>query len=192
MIKAIVFDCFGVLITDALGAMVAEIQEKDPATAAEILAILNAAGKGQITRERASDAVAALFGITVDEYKGRVQKGEVKNSELLEYIVTLRNTYKTAMLSNVSIGGLSVRFTSEELERCFEEVVASGEIGFAKPEPRAYEIVAERLGVRLDECVFIDDREEYCEGARSVGMHPILYRTLDTMKTDLAKELRAN
>lgn len=185
MVKAIIFDCFGVLISDALGAMVGEIEEKDPASAKEILAILHAAGKGQITRERASDAVAALFGLTTEAYVDRVQSGEVKNHELLAYIVELRKTYKIAMLSNVSIGGLAVRFTPEELSRCFDEVVASGDIGYAKPEARAYAIAAERLQVRLEECVFIDDREEYCQGARDVGMLAIQYRSFATMKAEL-------
>lgn len=187
MIKAIVFDCFGVLISDALAVMVAEIKHKDPKAAQEILVILNAAGKGQITRERASDAAAALFGMTTEAYVHKVQSGEVKNYELLDYIVELRKTYKTGMLSNVSIGGLAVRFTPEELSRCFDEVVASGDIGYAKPEARAYEIAAERLGVRLDECVFIDDREEYCRGARDVGMQTITYVSFAGMKAELER-----
>lgn len=190
MIKAVIFDCFGVLITDALEAMVAEIRETKPNEAREIVSILMAASKGQISRQHASEAVSTIFGMTMDEYINRVQNAEVKNIELLEYITELRGTYKTALLSNVSIGGLDARFDKQELARCFDEVVASGDIGFAKPEPEAYEIAADRLGVRLEECVFIDDREEYCEGARSVGMQAIRYQGFEGMKRELEAMLR--
>lgn len=190
MIKAVIFDCFGVLITDALEAMVAEIRETKPNEAREIVSILMAASKGQISRQHASEAVSTIFGMTMDEYINRVQNAEVKNIELLEYITELRGTYKTALLSNVSIGGLDARFDKQELARCFDEVVASGDIGFAKPEPEAYEIAADRLGVRLEECVFIDDREEYCEGARSIGMQAIRYQGFEGMKRELEAMLR--
>jgi HAD superfamily hydrolase (TIGR01509 family) len=190
MIKAVIFDCFGVLITDALEAMVAEIRETKPNESREIVSILMAASKGQISRQHASEAVSTIFGMTMDEYINRVQNAEVKNIELLEYITELRGTYKTALLSNVSIGGLDARFDKQELARCFDEVVASGDIGFAKPEPEAYEIAADRLGVRLEECVFIDDREEYCEGARSVGMQAIRYQGFEGMKRELEAMLR--
>jgi HAD superfamily hydrolase (TIGR01509 family) len=190
MIKAVIFDCFGVLITDALGAMVSEIRETKPNEAQEILSILTAAAKGQISRQHASEAVSTLFGMTMDEYINSVQNAEVKNYELLDYIVELRKTYKTAMLSNVSIGGLAARFEKSELERCFDEIVASGDIGYAKPEPEAYEIAADRLGMRLEECVFIDDREEYCEGARGVGMQAIQYKSMPQMKRELGDILK--
>jgi putative hydrolase of the HAD superfamily len=189
MIKAVIFDCFGVVITDALGAMVAEISESKPNEAQEILSILTAAAKGQISRQNASEAISTIFGIPMDEYVNRVQTAEVKNDRLLAYISELRKTYKTAMLSNVSIGGLAARFDQEELDRCFEQIVASGDIGFAKPEPEAYEIAASRLGVRLEECVFIDDREEYCEGARAVGMRAIRYQDFGQMKRELEAAL---
>ncbi len=131
MIKAIIFDCFGVLITDREG----------------------------------------------------------KNQELLDYIVDLRKNYKTGLLSNISIGGLGARFSPEELTHHFDAVVASGEIGYAKPEAQAYEITADKLGARLDECVFIDDREDYCAGAKGVGMQAVLYQSFDQMKQDLSRLL---
>jgi HAD superfamily hydrolase (TIGR01509 family) len=61
----------------------------------------------------------------------------------------------------------------------------------AKPEPEAYEITADRLGVRLEECVMIDDRLELCEGAQAVGMKAIMYKGLKQLKTDLESLLAA-
>jgi putative hydrolase of the HAD superfamily len=47
----------------------------------------------------------------------------------------------------------------------------------AKPDPRAYEIVAERLGVAPGDCLFLDDREVNVLAAREVGMRAEVFRT---------------
>jgi putative hydrolase of the HAD superfamily len=52
----------------------------------------------------------------------------------------------------------------------FTTLTYSCEIGVAKPDHRAYEIVAERLGVPPHECLFLDDREVNVLAAREVGM----------------------
>jgi FMN phosphatase YigB (HAD superfamily) len=45
------------------------------------------------------------------------------------------------------------------------------------------------LGVRLDECVFTDDREEYIEGAQHVGMKTIFFTGTEQFKTELEEML---
>jgi len=185
MVKAIVFDCFGVLVTDALEAIVAELRVSQPGVVEDIVATVYLASRGEINRQESSTRIAGLLGIPVEEYLGRIKGGEVKNHELLAYIAELRKTHKTGLLSNISIGGLSARFEPGELDRYFDAVVVSGEIGYAKPEAEAYETVADRLGVRLDECIFIDDREDYCTGAKTVGMQAILYTSFSQIKSAL-------
>ena len=185
MIRAIVFDCFGVLISDALEVMVADVRETKPELAEQIVNILHAASKGHIVRQESTAMVAQLLEMSVEEYLARIKNGEVKNQQLLDYILRIRKNYKTGLLSNVSIGGLAARFEADELEKYFDVVVASGDIGYAKPESQAYEITADKLGVRLEECVFIDDREDYCEGARHVGMRAVLYKSFEQMKREL-------
>jgi putative hydrolase of the HAD superfamily len=65
--------------------------------------------------------------------------------------------------------------------------LTSGDIGFAKPEARAYETVAAQLGVRTDECVMVDDRELCCTGAVETGMQAILYTSLAGLRQKLAE-----
>lgn len=185
MIKAIIFDCFGVLVTDALEAMCAELRTNNPAAFEEIKDTIRAANRGLIDSETSSQRAARALGLSVAEYRAQIAGGEHKDQQLLKYVEELHSTYKTGMLTNISsTTSLQKRFTGEELAN-FDIVVISGEVGYAKPEAEAYEIVAERLGLRLDECVFTDDREEYCEGARGVGMQTILYKNFAQFKADL-------
>jgi len=90
------------------------------------------------------------------------------------------------MLSNVGNNGLESEMDYSVLEEHFDAIVESAKIGFAKPEARAYEIAADRLGVRLDECIFVDDRPNYIDGARHVGMKTVLYTDFKTFKNELA------
>lgn len=47
-------------------------------------------------------------------------------------------------------------------------------LGVHKPEPRAFRLAAEALGVKPEQVVFVDDRPENIEAARLVGMQAYL------------------
>jgi FMN phosphatase YigB (HAD superfamily) len=78
------------------------------------------------------------------------------------------------LLSNSWGGGAYQR---ERFPKLYDEVVISGEVGARKPEPRIYLLTAERLGVRPEECVFVDDLLQNVEGAEAVGMEGIVHRS---------------
>jgi putative hydrolase of the HAD superfamily len=62
------------------------------------------------------------------------------------------------------------------VDELFEVVVDSAFVGVRKPDRRIYEIVLERLGdVAAPECLFVDDLEVNCEGARAVGMEAVRF-----------------
>jgi putative hydrolase of the HAD superfamily len=192
MIKAIIFDCFGVLITDALTNVIEDLRIIDSAKAEQINSLVMASNRGQIDPDTYRQAVADILGLTLDEHMGRLKNAEVKNQELLDYILVLKDSYKIGLLSNVSSNGLKLRFQPEELIEHFDVVVPSSEIGYAKPEAEAYEIIADRLGVRLSDCIMVDDREDYCLGATNVGMTAIQYKSLEQLKADLKGAISLN
>lgn len=189
MIRAVIFDCFGVIITDALQALCNELLTRDPAACERVKDLIKANNRGLITPQESNAQIASLLGMSVEEFRSRIDDGEAKDMLLLDFIAKLRGDYKTAMLSNVAGSSLRNRFTTDELERCFDAVVASGDIGYAKPEPEAYEITADRLGVRYDECLFVDDRDAFCEAARAVGMQAIHYVSFDRFKTEFVANM---
>lgn len=57
--------------------------------------------------------------------------------------------------------------------REFDHMVDGRSDGVFKPDPRAYTLMAERMGVTPEECVFIDDQPGNIAGARAVGMRPV-------------------
>lgn len=190
MIKAIIFDCFGVVRTDSFSLAYRKLGG-DPYEDREFIQkILEESNSGRILSSRS--AVAAHLKVPESVWSNTLESNGSINYELLEYVQTLRNRYKVGMLSNIGKGGLSRFFEPGFLECYFDDIVSSGDIGFAKPEARAYEISADRLSVRLSECIFIDDRQECVDGAVSVGMIGLLYRDFGTFKIELSRALKNN
>ena len=58
-----------------------------------------------------------------------------------------------------------------------------------KPEPEIYQILIDRYNLVPDECVFMDDKEINCEGARKAGIHAIVFTTKEEAEKELLKLL---
>lgn len=188
MIKAIIFDCFGVVLTDGFDDAYRRAGGDPDKDREFILEVMYKSDSGQVPTS--IPLIAKRLGITDQKWHDTVNSGRAINYELIEYVGELKKKYKTAMLSNIGSAGVRRFFPENLLERYFHPIVESGVIGFAKPEARAYEITADRLGVRLDECVFIDDRQEYVDGANAVGMRGILYTGLKQLEVELEHVLQ--
>ncbi|WP_328996475.1 HAD family phosphatase [Kribbella sp. NBC_01245] len=88
---------------------------------------------------------------------------------------------RTALLSN-SWGNTYPR---DSWDGMFDTIVISGEVGLRKPEPEIYQLTAERLGLELAECVFVDDMQPNVDGARKLGMTAILHTSYDETRREL-------
>jgi putative hydrolase of the HAD superfamily len=73
----------------------------------------------------------------------------------------------------------------------FDVVVVSADVGMRKPEPAIYELTLERLGLRGEDCVFVDDLEPNCEAARTLGMVAVRFenpeQAIPELRSALAK-----
>lgn len=69
----------------------------------------------------------------------------------------------------------------------FEDIVVSGEVMLAKPDPRIFELAIERCRLRPARTVFIDDSLHNVEAGREAGLHALHFRNPDELRRDLAK-----
>lgn len=65
------------------------------------------------------------------------------------------------------------------------DVVVSGAVGLAKPDPAIYQLVAERSGTPLDRLAFIDDSIANVAAAAALGMHAIQFTGAEQLRNDL-------
>lgn len=68
----------------------------------------------------------------------------------------------------------------------FTDIVISGDVGLAKPQPEVYGLLLERNGLLPAEAVFLDDSPANVAGAQAVGMEAFLFTTAERARADLA------
>src|SRR3972149_7678536 len=102
MIKAIIFDCFGVIYPDTLALIEAKLlTDKDNKQKELIKTLRRQSDAGHIARDEFWSQAANILGITVTQLEDELHNLPKANWDLLEYIKTLKKTHKTAILSNV-------------------------------------------------------------------------------------------
>ena len=185
VIRAVVFDIGGVLeITPDLGVdrrwearlglPAGEIGERmaDVWTSGEV---------GRITLDDVHRAIRDRLGLDEQQLTSfmtdvwREYVG-IANTELIEYARGLRPRYRTGILSNSFVGAREREQAAYGFEDLVDEIVYSHESGMAKPDPRIYALVCDRLGAHPRETVFLDNVEQHVAGARDVGIHAVHYR----------------
>lgn len=72
-------------------------------------------------------------------------------------------------------------------DEIFDVEVLSGKHGIKKPDPKIYRILLKELGVKPQNCVFVDDQEENVSGARKLGIKGILFTSVAELRRDLKK-----
>lgn len=191
MIKALIFDCFGVLTKDWWREFCASLPEGPVSDKAHELNRQYDAGL--LSLKDFVDEVHKATGRKPQPVEDMVTSPEpMKNTELLGYIRQLKLNYKIGLISNVGTNWIRDYFLTAEEQMLFDNMVMSFEVGMTKPEPEIYKMAAGNLGVEPSECIFIDDIDRYAEAAEAVGMKGIVYENFRQLKTDLDKMLVAD
>lgn len=184
MIKAVIFDCFGVLQIDAEQSFL----EQHPDHRAELLQLRAQADVGLLDRLELLAGFSEVTGIAPDAIDRTLRSEHALNKPLLGCIQILRERgVAIGMLSNLGRGWFNEFFPEGAVRDLFDDIIISGEVGMAKPQPEIYQLALERLGIEPKEAVFVDDRESNCEGARAVGMAAIFYQDFEQFKVALGQ-----
>ena len=171
MIKAIIFDCFGVMYGGSLGTLA---NMAPPEHRQAIYDCNQAKDYGYINYPEYLQQIGELIGIAPEAVDTIMRQHHIANTWLIEYAQELREQYKVALLSNIGDQTME-RLFDGKVGELFDEVVLSYQEGIAKPNPEIFTLTAERLGVTPGECVMIDDLMTNCEGAEVAGMQSILH-----------------
>ncbi|MBN1562197.1 MAG: HAD family phosphatase [Anaerolineae bacterium] len=102
---------------------------------------------------------------------------------LLDFIRTLKTTYKTGVLSDAwPDARVSNTRVTDDL---FDVIVYSAEEKLKKPDPEIYRRTLTRLGVEPAEAIYVDDSPNKVAGAQQVGMHAILFTDTTTIQQQI-------
>lgn len=106
---------------------------------------------------------------------------------VLDLVEAVREVVPVALLSNASTH-LVRDLELSGISGSFDAVVGSADLGAAKPSRDAFGAAADRLGVPLERCLFVDDTESHVEAARALGMRAAVFTGADELR-DLLHDL---
>jgi len=196
-VRGLLVDFGGVLTTDVFHSFrrFCEREGLDPERvkqlfrdAPDALGDLRGLERGELTEEEFSERFGARLGVDdTTDLVNRLFAEMGPDQEMIEAVRSVRSAgVRTGLISNSWGAGRYDRSVFPEL---FDGVVVSGEVGLHKPQPEIYELGAERVGVPAQECVFVDDLRENCEGAQAVGMTAVLHRGAERTLPELERLL---
>ncbi len=124
-----------------------------------------------------------------------LRRGEqmvVPRPEIWDKVAALkREGYRIYILSNYS----EELFEKHTKGAAFLDVADGGVVSYqvhmVKPDEAIYRVLLEKYGLRADECIFYDDREENVEAAGKLGMEAVHVRSREMLKETLDGRLRS-
>ncbi len=184
MIRAVIFDFGGVLVRtihnngrekweQALHLSPGDLSREVFDSQTSIRATL-----GEAPEQAIWDAIARNHHLTPGqslELRKDFWSGDRLDSDLVDYLAGLRGHVKTAILSNAWSDARLSFTNSYHLDQAVDLIVISAEEHLAKPDPKIYQLILDRLHVFPEETVFVDDFVENIKAAGQLGMHAILF-----------------
>ncbi len=110
------------------------------------------------------------------------------NDSLLDFIRTHQKEYVFCIISDTELD-LEETLRFFKIRDLFQLVLTSGITGLSKEKPEIYQLALEKLGVRPEEVLFIDDREEFIRVASSLGIQTIRYTTSEALFANIEEGL---
>jgi HAD superfamily hydrolase (TIGR01509 family) len=190
MIKALIFDFFGVLYPDTYNEFVAKhASELSPEDQDQLYELHVQSNRGRIDIAETIEQMARLVDLPAATIQTELHETEQINADLVQYIAALKPRYKIGLLSNVGKGFLQDFFIQHNLDQYFDATTLSCDIGSIKPEKESYQLAAEALEVAPVNCLMIDDKQRNIDGAERAGMPGLHYENFPQFKLDLAEYL---
>src|SRR4030042_2898433 len=179
MVKAVLFDLNGTVLADeyiygrAFGKVLSFLGRKTDKVYPQIAGIgveenwPRLISKYHIKTSRSYDELARM---TQETYLTNISKVKIK-AGFKDFIDRLRKgNIKTALATSNTWCMVDKVFEKLNLGGYFDIVTTKEEVAFNKPSPDIFLITAEKLGVKNEDCVVIEDSEAGIEAAKAAGM----------------------
>ena len=190
MIKAVIWDFGGVFTTSPFEAFARYERERGiPVGVIRKINSTNHENNAWAMFERSAidftgfDAAFAAEAMTLGyQIPGRdvvaLLAGDFR-PEMIEALRRIKTRFKTGCITNnmpadaAAAVATSRSIYSREIMELFDELIESSRIGIRKPDPRIYLMMCEKLGVKPEACVYLDDLGGNLKPARALGMTTI-------------------
>ena len=127
----------------------------------------------------------------IEAYYGRWEEmlgGPIEGTVALFRRIKAEGKYKFYALTNWSHELFPTALRLYDFLHLFDGRVVSGEERMRKPDPRFYNILLERYGLKPDEALFIDDNARNVRAAEELGIRSILFQSPAQLETALKQQ----
>jgi len=102
------------------------------------------------------------------------------NDSMIQFVKEIRSEiHNLSMISNMTEDTLAYIRTGFKWLDLFDELIFSCEFKTNKPDKKIYEVCLDKLKLSPAECLFVDDSVDNIEGASTIGMNTIHFKSFD-------------
>jgi len=183
-IKAILFDMVGVLVFKK--------EDYSPKTSDEINAeniekLFNHIDDNKLILDIKQNL--ALDNTEIEQAVRLIPEKYEKFEKLWKLLPVLKRKYKLAVINNGN--SIALKYWKEKFDfSIFDFYINSAIKGVKKPDPKIYLLACEKLNVKPEECLFMDDLLENIESAKKLGMETIWWNK-DVSREDRLLNLKS-
>jgi len=196
MIKAVIFDYGGVVKKrhKCIRDIASTYSVSQEIIIQEIRPFIILFQKGLITENQFWKGFSSALKKPIPEKKRDLWRRGYEDNfyiypSIISFIKKLRiQNIKTAVLSNVIKPHTEIA-TKHGGYKDFDVVVLSYKVNLLKPDLEIYLLTVKRLGVKPEECIFIDDRDEHLKPARKLRMKTVLANNPKQVIADVSRIL---
>lgn len=195
-ISSIIFDLGGVLVDWNPRHLYRRYFDSDAAAESFLSEIGFAEWNLQQDRGRPFEAGVAELSSRFPQYAGLIRAykdswedslaGAIPGS--VRILQQLREVgYSVYGLSNWSAETFPIARAKFDFLALFDNIVISGSVGMAKPEPGIFKLLLQKIGRTPGECLFIDDGRPNVDAARRLGLTGIYFTGPEQLGRELSE-----
>ncbi len=138
---------------------------------------------GKLTEQEFLKQASGVIGLELPYELCRLTfREELLNKDLIEIAKGLKGRYKLILISNNSKEYCEEYLFKTGLDKLFNQLILSYEVGFRKPSKEMYELLIKKSGVKPEEILFVDDDPSKFPVAEKLGIKTLQYKKRETDK----------
>lgn len=192
-IKLFIFDLGKVLVDFDFSVAVKRIEKLCPVNPLKLAALFQRSelaehwDKGILPPEQFYQWVQKEmnFPVGIEEFIPIWNEIFSENEEMIFLAKSLKHNYQVVVLSNTN--PWHARYLEQRYSwlKDFDDFIASCDVHLLKPDTRIFDLVLKKRGAMPSETIYIDDIEKNVEGAMSLGINGLVFKSFPSLKKDL-------
>lgn len=194
-IKAVIFDYGNVIAKFDNNIFLEKVSEFTNKTVSELNEMIFVSSDlpkkyetGLITSDEFFSGIVKICDLSISkmEFVGAYTNKFAPIKTTIDLIKKLKNRYKIALLSNTNEWDFEYEIKKNEIFSLFDAVSLSFKVKAKKPDSKIYMNCLNKLDLKPEECVYIDDKEKHIKGANRLRINNIHYisheKLIDSLK----------